>query len=156
MQLTAASEIRTLSLNGTMSSPHFEQKALAQGRNFVRIPDLKEVDPPFSAESSERRMFTSSNRPSLSMLKSTYILQISVKDEDLVVLANEVTSATVSVVDQSSVHIAKVLRANPSATLMMMMTVHHNCRCVLTHSLPRDQVAGLVSTLGCACGKFTR
>ena len=37
------SEIRSRSLNGTMLSPHLERRALAQGRNFVRISDLNEV-----------------------------------------------------------------------------------------------------------------
>ena len=42
------------------------------------------------------------------------------------------TSVTVPVVNQWSVHIAQVLCANLSATLMMIV---HDCKCVLTGSL---------------------
>lgn len=85
-------------MNGTMLSPHLERKAFARGRNFVRISDLNEVDPPFLEESFE----------------------------------NDMTSVTVPVVNQWSVHIAQVLCANLSATLMMIV---HDCKCVLTGSL---------------------
>ena len=57
-----------------------------------------------------------------------------VKCEDLVVLTNNMTSVTVPVVNQWSVHIAQVLCANLSATLTMIV---HDCKCVLTGSLLR-------------------